>query len=52
MTKTYRISIKNASKGDQRQLMFEAYTSRKKAQEIADKINAVDPSREAYVVVK
>lgn len=48
----YRISIKNASRNNTRELMYEIYTSRKKAQEIADKINMIQAEREAIVIKK
>lgn len=52
MNKTYRINVRKASKDNQREFLWETFTSRKKAQELCDKINALDPSREAVVVVK
>ena len=52
MDKIYRINVKKASKDNQREFLWETFTSRKKAQELCDKINALDPSREAVVVVK
>lgn len=39
--KTYRISVFNRTTG-KRELMWERYTNRKKAQEFADKMNALD----------
>lgn len=50
MRKQYRISIRNASKNNQRELMWEAYSSKKAAQEMCDRMNAIDPEREARVV--
>lgn len=52
MKKIYRISVKNASKGNQRELLWASFSSRKKAQELCDKINALDESRGAFIVVK
>lgn len=43
MKKTYRISVFNRTTG-QRELMWNSYTSKKKAQEFADKMNALDAS--------
>ena len=48
----YRITVKKAGKGDQREFLWETFASRKKAQELCDKINALDASRDAVVVVK
>ena len=44
MKKTYRISIYNKHTGG-RELLWERYTSRKKAQEMADALNDVDPCK-------
>ena len=41
MEKTYRISVFNRTTG-KRELMWERYTSKKKAQDFADKMNALD----------
>jgi hypothetical protein len=41
MKKSYRISVFNAST-QQRELMYISFTSKKKAQEFADKMNAAD----------
>jgi hypothetical protein len=41
MKKTYRISVFNRTTG-KRELMWDRYTSKKKAQEFADKMNALD----------
>lgn len=41
MKKTYRISVFNRTT-NKRELMWERYTSKKKAQEIADKMNELD----------
>jgi hypothetical protein len=43
MKKTYRISIYNKHIG-KRELMWDRYTSKKKAQEMADALNDVDPT--------
>lgn len=43
MKKTYRISVFNRTTG-QRELMWNRYTSKKKAQEFADKMNMLDAS--------
>ena len=43
MRKTYRISVFNRTKG-QRELLWERYTSQKKAQEMVDKMNDIDKS--------
>ena len=52
MRKVYRISVRNASNNNQRELMYGEYTSRKRAQEMCNKINLLDAEREAYVVAK
>lgn len=41
MKKTYRISVFNRTT-NQRELMWNRYTSKKKAQEFADKMNELD----------
>ena len=41
MRKTYRISVFNKKIG-KRELMWERYTSKRKAQEFADKMNECD----------
>lgn len=46
----YAISSKNASRGEQREIHYERFTSKEKAQEYCDAINKVQPSREAVVV--
>lgn len=53
MKKTYRISVYNKTTG-KRELMWERYTSKKKAQEFADKMNALDNSGniDALVIVE
>lgn len=51
MRKIYRISVRNASNDNKRELLYATFTSRKTAQEVCDKINAIQSSREAYVVV-
>lgn len=43
MKKTYRISVYNRTTG-KRELMWDRYTSKKKAQEMADAMNRVDTS--------
>ena len=43
MRKTYRISVFNRTTG-KREIMYERYKSKKVAQEMADKMNAVDPN--------
>lgn len=50
--KVYRISVKNASNGDKRELLWEKYATSKKAHEVAERINIINPSREAIVLVK
>lgn len=52
MKKTYRISIRNASRNNVREIDYAVYTSKKKAQAMCDTINRIDPGREATVVVK
>ena len=52
MRKLYRISVKFKSENNQRKLMLEAYSSEKAAQEMCDKMNAIDPEREARVIVR
>ena len=52
MRKQYRISVRNKSRENQRELMWEVYSSKKAAQEMCDKINAIDAGREAYVVIQ
>jgi hypothetical protein len=42
MRKTYRVSVFNRTTG-KRELMWERYTSKKKAQAFADKMNELDP---------
>jgi hypothetical protein len=51
MKKSYRISVFNAST-QQRELMYISFTSKKKAQEFADKMNAADKGGTvcAYVI--
>ena len=51
MKKSYRISVFNAST-QQRELMYISFTSKKKAQEFSDKMNATDKGGtvRAYVV--
>lgn len=44
MRKTYRISVYNQS-ANCRELMWERFTSIKKAQEMADKMNDVDKNK-------
>lgn len=44
MKKTYRISVFNKHTG-KRELMWDRYTSKKKAQEMADAMNDVDPTK-------
>ena len=44
MRKTYRISVFNRTTG-KRELMWERYTSKKKAQEFADKMNELDTDK-------
>lgn len=44
MRKTYRISVFNKTTG-RRELMWERYTSKKKAQEFANKMNELDVNR-------
>ena len=44
MKKTYRINVFNRTTGN-REFMYERYTSKKKAQEIADKINELDKDK-------
>ena len=41
MRKTYRISVFNRTTS-QRELMWDRYTSKKRAQEFADKMNELD----------
>lgn len=52
MRKQYQISVRKKAKDNQRELMWEVYSSKKAAQDMCDKINAIDASREAYVVVR
>lgn len=52
MSKVYRVSIRNASQGSARELLYEVYTSKKKAQAMCNAINAIDSNREARVVTK
>lgn len=53
MKKVYRISVFNRARGT-RELMWEEFTSRNKAQEYADRMNACDHDNvvDAKVVVK
>lgn len=53
MKKTYHISVYNRTK-QQRELMYEVYTSKKKAQAMCDAMNKLDPTGVigAYVVTK
>ena len=53
MKKTYRISVYNRTT-QMRELMWERYSSRKKAQEFADAMNRVDPDNmiKAYVITE
>ena len=53
MKKVYRISAYNRTTR-MRELLFEEYTSRKKAQEMADRMNELDKDGiiKAFVVVK
>ena len=44
MRKTYRISVFNRTTG-KRELMWDTYTSKKRAQEMADSMNKVDASK-------
>lgn len=44
MRKTYRISVFNRHTG-KRELMWDRYTSRKKAQEMVDALNDADPTK-------
>ena len=52
MKKVYRISIRNASRDNKRELMYEVYTSKKRAQEMCDKLNSLDLDRQAEVVTQ
>ena len=53
MAKKYRISVYNRTK-QQRELMYEVYTSKKKAQAMCDAMNKADPDRAigAHVITK
>ena len=51
MRKSYRISVYNRT-ADRRELMYERYTSKKKAQEMADAMNRVDAKVDARVMVE
>lgn len=53
MKKTYRISVYNRTT-QMRELMWERFTSRKKATEFADAMNRLDPDNiiKVYVVTE
>lgn len=51
MKKVYRISVCNQSTG-KRELMYEEYTSRKKAIEMCDNMNNINSNIDAQVVTK
>ena len=48
--KKYQIKVKNASDDDRYCRLYDVWTSKKKAQKMADGINAIDPTRDASVV--
>lgn len=50
MRNQYRISVINKSRDNQRELMWEVYSSRKAAQEVCDRMNAIDAGIKACVI--
>lgn len=51
MRKVYRISVCNQSTG-KRELMYEEFTSRKKATEMCNSMNSINSNIDAQVVTK